>query len=184
MDSYAPSYLKQLYSPEQIRSEVQRLGKEMTPWARSVEASTGHQPLAVCVLRGALFFFCDILRAVDASIEPTVCRTWTYSSEKNQEQLSGVRVSVESVVAENRHILVIDDICDTGTTLAKLVTVFTDLGAKEVKTAVLIHRVMVNAKHTPDYAAFEYSGAEWLVGYGMEDENHYRNLQGVYVINK
>ena len=79
-------------------------------------------------------------------------------------------------------VVIVDDICDTGSTLARLVRVLNDLGAREVKTAVLIHRVMKDPKFTPDWAAFKYEGPEWFVGYGMDDRNHYRNLQNVYIM--
>ena len=180
-----PDRYEKLYSNEVIQREVKRLGSEISPWVQKVEEETGAIPLAVCILRGALFFYADLLRAIDHSIEPECVRAWAYSlTDNKKEDKTGVRVSVESVVAENRSILIVDDICDTGSTLARLVRVLNDLGAREVKTAVLIHRVVKNSKFTPDWAAFKYDGPEWFVGYGMDDRNHYRNLQDVYIMRR
>lgn len=167
------------YSVEDIQKSLKVLSSEISPWAEGVYQSTGQQVLAVCILRGAVLFFADLLRSIEVTIEPTFCRTWSYSSSNNEQQ-KGVRVSVEDVVAEGRSILMVDDICDTGSTLYKMQQVFKDLGAKEVKSCVLIHRLVSNAKFSPDWAAFRHKGDQWFVGYGMEDKNHYSNLSAVY----
>lgn len=178
-----PPKYKPLYSSSEIEQRLARLGPEIGIWVSEVTANTKQQVLAVCILRGGAFFFTDLLRQIPVSIEPTFCRTWSYSSKSN-EQASGVRVSVDEVVAEGRAILMVDDICDTGSTLAKLEKVFLDLGASAVKSVVLVHRIVSQPKFKPSWSAFEFDSADWLVGYGMEDCNYYSNLPGVYRILK
>ncbi|MCC6953018.1 MAG: hypothetical protein IT290_02755 [Deltaproteobacteria bacterium] len=178
-----PTNFKRAFTTDMIHSAVTRVGRQVTEWAIDAEQRTGEQVLAVCVLRGGAPFFVDLLRSVECSIEPAYCRTWAYSSDVNNQMVSGkVRVSVEEVVAGNRAIVIVDDICDTGATLGKLQRVFLDLGAAEVKSAVLIHRMVEKCAFRPDWSAFEYSGDEWFVGYGMEDRNRYSNLPEVYTI--
>jgi hypoxanthine phosphoribosyltransferase len=154
---------------------------EIGDWAKEVYQEKDQPLLAVCVLRGAVLFFSDLIRAIPLSVEPAFCRTWSYSSKENA-QMRGVRVSVESVEAAGRSILIVDDICDTGATLKKLHQVFTNLGAAEVRTAVMIHRLIDNAPYNPDWSGFRYEGSEWFVGYGMEDCNRLQNLSDVYTI--
>ena len=180
-----PANFKRAFTSEMIAASVARVGRQVTEWARDAEQRTGEQVLAVCVLRGGAPFFVDLIRAVETSVEPAYCRTWAYSSDVNSHMLSPtgkVRVSVEEVVAGNRAIVIVDDICDTGATLGKLQRVFLDLGAAEVKSAVLIHRLVESSTFRPDWTAFEYSGSEWFVGYGMEDRNRFSNLSEVYTI--
>lgn len=179
MTGTIPSHYRLAYNSELIAKRVEQLGKQITAWA----AEDPHdQILAICVLRGAAHFFSDLVRSISISIEPAFCRTWSYSSVVNEQHQSGVRVSVESVMAQGRRILVVDDICDTGATLLKLEKVFTDLGAKEIRSAVLIHRQVENSEFIPTWSGFEYQGTEWFVGYGMEDKNHFTNLSAVYTI--
>ena len=55
-------------------------------------------------------------------------------------------------------------------------------GAREVRSAVLIRRLINDPAYTPTWSAFDYGGEEWFVGYGMEDGERWRNLPGVYII--
>ncbi len=173
---------KCLYSRAEIQQQIERLAKEITPWVIQARRESGQQVLAVCILRGGIFFFSDLVRAISESIEPTFCRAWSYSSETNQNTASGVHVSIDQVAAAGRSILLVDDICDTGATLKKLESVLFELGAKEVKTAVLIKRLIENPHCSPQWSAFSYQGAEWFYGYGMEDKNHHANLPDIYVL--
>lgn len=170
-----------LYSQQDIAGRVLRLGEDISPWAAEVMAHTRKSVLAVCILRGAVFFFADLLRSVSSSLEPAFCRTSGYAIGANQLS-AGLRIAVEDVAAENRHILLVDDICDSGRTLQKLEKVFLDLGAKEVRSVVLVHRHLSGTAFVPNWYGFVYPGAEWLVGYGMDDRDLYRNLSSIYVI--
>ncbi len=177
-----PSHLTLQYSESQIENRLKALGDDINKWSLEVNKRKGEPILAVCVLRGAVFFFSDLLRNIPSSVEPAFCRTWSYSSKENL-QMKGVRVSVESIEAAGRSILIVDDILDTGATLKKLHQVFTELGAEEVKTAVLIHRIVKNSSYSPDWSAFKYEGDKWFVGYGMEDRNRLQNLKDVYTMS-
>lgn len=179
-----PADFKLAYSASKVTERVRLVGEEITPWVKAAEALTEQQVLCICVLRGGVLFFTDLIRAIPSSVEMTFCRTWSYSSANNERNTDRVRVSVDDVVAHGRAILLIDDICDTGSTLQKLRKVFLDLGAREVKTAVLIHRVLENSLFTPDYRGFDYKGDDWFVGYGMEDKNRFSNLSEIYIVPK
>lgn len=178
-----PSHFRLIYNSTVIAERAEELGRQIEPWVRDSSKRTGAQVLAVCVLRGAVFFFSDLLRQIESSVEPNFCRAWSYSSQTNERNAKGVGVSVEQIAASGRAILIVDDICDTGSTLAKLETVFCELGAAEVRSAVLIHRKVPGTQYRPSWSGFEYSGDEWFVGYGLDDRNRYRNLPSVYCVN-
>ena len=97
-------------------------------------------------------------------------------------QLPDVEITLDGLVVENRNILLVDDICDTGRTLKTLTANLTALGAREVKSAVLLRRETANAVFEPDWFGFHYSGEEYFVGYGLDDNNRAANLPDVYVI--
>ncbi len=177
-----PSHYRLEFSEEMIRGRVASLGSEISKWA--VEGDSLSQILCVCVLRGGVLFFSDLVKAVDTSVELAFCRTWSYTVENHKIEDGSIRVSVETVAAQGRRVLIIDDICDTGSTLKKLSNVFLELGATEVKSAVLVHRSVEGSVFTPDWSCFKYSGDEWFVGYGMEDGNKYCNLPAVYSIHE
>lgn len=182
MNEQVPPNYRLAYSPEVIASRVQQLGRQVGNWAAEAEGRCGDQVLSVCVMRGGMFFFADLVRAAGVSMEIASCRTWGYSSSSNEKNPGAVRVSMSDIVSKDRAILIVDDICDTGATLKKLQNVFLELGACEVKTAVLIHRQVENSQFTPDWSAFEYQGTEWFAGFGLDDRNRNANLAGVYTL--
>lgn len=176
-----PEDFRLVYSREQIAARVKELGTEISEWMHLTLDARREQVLAVCVLNGAAFFFADLLRQIDMSVEPTFCRAESFSTDANQSQGKGVRVAVESVHPQGRHVLLIDDICDTGLTLFKLHNVFLELGARSIRSAVLIHREVEASKYEPTWSAFTYRGSEWFAGYGFEDAaDRSRNLPDVY----
>ena len=178
-----PAQYTVTFDAEKIRRRVRELGEEIGPWAQEVLDETGEQVLGICILRGGVHFFSDLMRAIPCSVEPFFCRASSYHSTVNEQTSTGVRVSFEDIRARGRSILLVDDICDTGATITKLTNIFTELGAAEVKTAVLVHRA-VHAGAMPTWSGFSYSGPEWFVGYGMEDRNMYTNLPDVCTIQK
>ncbi len=170
------------YSADAIQERVQSLSGEVTDWIRRAEAHTGRPVAAVCVLRGAVFFFADLLRACPVSVEPFFCRTRAYSDDS--KQLERVEADVDGLDVRGRAMLLIDEICDTGATLQKLEEEFLARGAVEIEAVVAVQRVVEAPKYKPRWAAFVYQGHEWFVGFGMDNDNRYRNLPGMYRIMK
>jgi hypoxanthine phosphoribosyltransferase len=183
MSFLIPNHFSPLFSPLAIREAVNRLGGEISEWAREVWDESGKDVVAVPVLRGGIIFFGDLVREVGCSLEVAPGRSWGYEVGANGVQSEGVRLDVSAVPTEGRSVLLIDDVCDSGRTLEAMATLLRERGAREVRSAVLIRRLLPEPLHTPTWSAFEYSGAEWFVGYGMEDGERWRNLPGVYIIS-
>lgn len=177
-----PKQYQLLYSADEIRDAVSRLGAEVSKWVEAVEADSGEQVLAVGILRGGVIFYTDLVRALSTSVEFAFCNASSYSSSANKSMQRGVDVSLENVKAKGRSVLLIDDLCDSGVTLSAVHQEIQSMGAREIKSAVFIYKLIENPPYQPDWSAFRYKGDEWLVGYGMEDKNHNCNLPGAYII--
>lgn len=177
-----PNYFHKIYSHDSIQMRSRELGAQINEWAHEVWKGTQKDVLAIPVLRGGIFFFADLVRAVPSSMEIVPAQSWGYAVGINGEQESSVSVQVEQVPADGRAILLIDDICDSGRTLQALTAALKEKGAHEVRSAVLIHRMLDDQKFTPDWIGFAYEGPEWFVGYGMEDAERWRNLPDIYTI--
>jgi len=180
-DIKAPENFKLLYPSEEIAMVVRKLGSEITAWAKSVREEQGEDLIAIPVLRGGIFFFADLVRHTGCSVEMAPVQTWAYEQGQNNEQREQVKIRGE-VGATNRSVLLIDDVCDSGRTLKALTERMFEIGAKEVKSAVLIKRSIEQEIFEPDYIGFEYPGSEWFVGYGMEDRERWRNLPSIYTL--
>lgn len=176
-----PVHYEEVYSPRAIAERVAGLGREITPWAEAAVAQTGKELLLVPVLRGAIFFAADLARAMSCSVDLDPVRLIGYDTETNtaKDEL----IMTGELQVRGRAVLVVDDICDSGRSLTVLANRFQSQGAAAVKTVTLIWRKPV-ATHKPDYVGFAYEGSEWLVGYGLDDQNRFRNLPGIYQIKK
>lgn len=177
-----PSHYRQQYSSDDIRQRVQELGSSISDWARQVYQDSQQDVIGIPILRGGIFFFADLVRAVDVSIETSPVRTWGYQTETKSLH-DKMAVDLQGLQPQGRSILLVDDICDTGRTLEQLSKDLKEMGAKDVRSATLIRRD-IDDTFFPDYIGFTYSGDEWFVGYGMEDNDRFRNLDGIYVIEK
>jgi hypoxanthine phosphoribosyltransferase len=177
-----PPHLIPFAGADEVRRRVGVLGAEIGEWAREVTAGSGRQPLALCILRGGVFFFSDLLLACPVSVEPAFCRCRAYRQNHNGVAAEHVEIAMDAPAVEGRHVLVVDDICDSGRTLAAVAARIRELGALEVEAAVCVHRSRADGAYGPRWRAFEHDGPEWFAGYGMEDASHFMNYPGLYLL--
>jgi len=165
-----------LLTQEQIRARVRELGGSITRHYR------GRRPIFLGVMNGALFFLADLLRAVDLDDTEISCvGLASYAGTKSTGKLRGLDALGKSF--RGRHVLIVDDIFDTGRTLSALAARLKKLGAAEVKICVLLekrrrHEVAVK----PEWVGFKIAD-EFVVGYGLDYEGRYRGLRQVRVLD-
>lgn len=173
-----PLGYKTLYSRDQISKRTKELGLEIGVWAAEVVKRTRREVLTVPLLSGGIFFYADLVRELEVSVDLSPIRVKAYLSNETQQS---VQVAFDDIAVRGRTVLLIDDICDSGRTLRLVTQKMKDLGASEVKSAVLVKRDIPEA-FEPDWSGFRYLGEEWLVGYGMDDNDRNRNLPDIYII--
>src|SRR5258708_26303407 len=141
MDSsrIVPSYLEELYSREQIESRLVGLGATLDDWAKEALVQTGQSLLAVCVLRGGVFFFSDLLLHLKESVEPAFCRASSYSISLNGAPQSNIRIEPYGLVTAGRRGGGIGHICVDGPTLGKILHQFSQNGSLSCGARVLCH---------------------------------------------
>ena len=182
--SRIPAHFSLLFSEREIASRIKALGTEISSWREGVWKDSHTDVLAVPVLRGGIFFFADLVRQVSGSIEVAPIRTEAYESGSNGKQKNEVAIWADRLAVKGRVVLLVDDVCDSGRTLEALEKALLERGAREVRTAVLIRRLLETPTFVPCWVGFQYEGPEWFVGYGMDDNERWRNLPGVYVIKR
>jgi hypoxanthine phosphoribosyltransferase len=164
-----------LITEEQIRDRIRELGGQIT------RDYAGLNPLLIGVLKGACFFLSDLMRAVDTrlSIEFMAISSYGSSTRTSGE----VRIMKDlDVPIEGRHILVVEDIVDTGLTLSYLLANLKSRGAATVKLAALLDKFERRQKEvTIDYLGFKIPD-EFVVGYGLDFAERYRNLPYIGVL--
>ena len=167
---------KMLVSPEQMRRRVAEIGKEITADYQ------GKKLVMLGVLNGAFIFAADLCRSIDLDVEIDFIRVASYGD--STESSGSIRLLMEPRLdLTGKEILLVEDIVDTGTTMAWLLEHFHRSPANSVKICSLIdkserRRVPV----TVHYVGFELEHG-FLVGYGLDCAERYRNLTGIYSLN-
>lgn len=164
-----------LISEEQIQARIRELGAEIT------RDYGGLNPLLIGVLKGACLFLSDVLRAIDTRLSLEFMAISSYGSST---RTSGeVRIMKDlDVPIEGRHILVVEDIVDTGLTLSYLLANLKSRGAASVKLAALLDKHERRQKEVKiDYLGFPIPD-EFVVGYGLDFAERYRNLPFIAVL--
>jgi hypoxanthine phosphoribosyltransferase len=167
--------LEVLISEQRIQARIKELGAEIT------RDYAGRNPLLIGVLKGACFFLSDLLRAIDTrlSIEFMAISSYGSSTRTSGE----VRIMKDlDVPIEGRDILVVEDIVDTGLTLSYLLSNLESRGAASVKLVALLDKFERRQKEVKiDYLGFQIPD-EFVVGYGLDFAERYRNLPFIAVL--
>jgi hypoxanthine phosphoribosyltransferase len=164
-----------LYSAEQIARRVDEMG-------RQIGADYGDSfPLLVGVLRGAFVMLSDLSRAIPVHHEVDFLQAASYghgtTSSGEVRLLSDVRTKVRG-----RHVILVEGVVDSGLTLSFLIEQLKEREPASIKVATLLDKAPCRKIHVPlDYVGFKI-GNEFVIGYGMDVAERYRNLPfvGIY----
>ena len=140
----------------------------------------GRELTVVGVMKGAIFFLVDLLRRVDLPVRLEVIHAASYRGAQSTGEV--VCAGLAAGAVRGRHVLVVDDILDTGLTLRKVLDEIAARGPASLSTCVLLskpsrRRVPIE----PDYLGFEIGG-EFVVGYGLDFNGQYRHLPYIAIL--
>lgn len=170
----APERIEVFISEARIRDRVQQLGREIT---------RDHQGLPttlVGVLKGSFVFLADVARAVDLPVEIDFVGASSYEGTTTTGE---VRVTRDlSRPVEGRHLVLVEDILDTGLTLRRLLDHLQAHRPASLRVCCLLEKPSRARVRIPlDYRGF-LIGDEFVVGYGLDKDEQYRNLPFVGVV--
>jgi len=158
-----------LYTAEQIREKVKELGGQLS------RDYAGRNPIIVGVLKGAIMFISDLVRHMDIPLELDFMAISSYGASTKSSGVVKIVKDLDMSV-EGRHVLIVEDIIDSGLTLSYLIDVLERRNALSVSVVTLFDkpaRRTVDLK--PDYIGFTLPDA-FVVGYGLDYAEKYRNL--------
>src|SRR3954452_23212820 len=163
---------------------AERIQQRVDEVARDIMRDYAGQPLTIVgVLTGSLMFLADLMRRLDLPLRIALIQA---SSYRGNATTPG-KLHVQSDLLPDlrgRHILVLDDILDTGQTLAYLVRHMKALEPASLKVAVLLRKKGRQEEPLePDYCGFEIPDA-FVVGYGLDYNDEYRNLPYIGVLKQ
>lgn len=164
--------LKEVFSAQEIQERVKNLGKEISQIYKD-------EPLVlICVLKGAFLFFSDLVRSIDCPHEIDFVRLASYGSSDTSSHSIAFTKDIE-INVEDKHVLIVEDIVDTGLTMEFLLKQLSVRKAKSVKIATLLSKKARREKAIPiDFVGF-YIQDGFLVGYGLDYAEKYRYLPNI-----
>lgn len=170
---------KIVISEEEIAQRV----KGAAAWLDAKFANTDTPPLVISVLKGSVFFFCDVVRAMRT---PVQIDFMTVSSYGNGTQSTGMPKIVMDLAASvtGRDVVLIEDIVDSGRTLVRMRDLIVGRGAKSFTIVTLFDKP--SRRELPveaDYSCLEI-GDEFIVGYGLDYAQQYRNLPYIGILKR
>jgi hypoxanthine phosphoribosyltransferase len=161
---------------------AERIQQRVAEVARQIGADFSGRPVTIVgVLTGCLIFLADLIRHLDLALRVDLIQASSYRGAVTTPGELRIQPELVPDVA-GRHVLLLDDILDTGRTLGYLVKHLEGLGAASVKVAVLLRKQgRQQVPLEPDYCGFEIPD-EFVVGYGLDFNDEYRHLPYLAVL--
>jgi hypoxanthine phosphoribosyltransferase len=164
-----------LVSADELRHRIAELGATIT------RDYANHDPLLVGVLKGAVMFMVDLAREIDLPLEVDFMAVSSYGTSTQSTGVVRILKDLDQAI-DGRHVLVVEDIVDTGLTLRYIVDNLRDRSPASVRICALLRKQKARETAPPiDYVGFEIPD-EFVVGYGLDYAEQYRNLPFIGVL--
>ncbi len=167
--------LKTLVSSEDLASEIKKLAGKINTYYET-RYGLNEELTLVCVLKGAVMFFTELSKHLKMPVSMEFVSLSSYGAgEKSSGKVSALNLSLPPL--ENKNVLVVEDIMDTGLTLKFLLDfIKTKCKAKDVKLAVMCDKKCARKYDiSPDFYAIDVDD-KFIVGFGLDYNELYRNL--------
>lgn len=163
-----PFTIKPYITEKQLEEKIKEIGERLTHQLK------GQKVVAVCVLKGSFMFYSDLIRQIDLDL---TCEFFGVSSYQGTSSSGEVKVTLDLAhPIENQHVILVEDIVDTGITMNYLKNALLSRKPASLTTVALLSKP--EALKVPcqlDYVGFRISN-EFVVGYGLDYDGYYRNL--------
>ena len=167
-----------LISKSQIAERVAEMGAQISA------DYAGSELIALCVLKGAMFFCSDLMRAINFDVKLDFIQVSSYGDQKTS---SGVVTILKEPQLDmrDRHVLIIEDIIDSGLSMKEVFRyVKLDRGARNVKSATFLDKPAARkVDFQADYVGFSID-PKFVIGYGLDYAEKYRNIPEIQVLSE
>ena len=166
---------KVLISEEEAAKRIKELGEQIS------RDYAGQEIVVICVLKGASIFFADLCRAISVHMKMDFMAISSYGDAQKTSGIVKITKDADTSIT-GKHVLVVEDIMDSGYTLKYLCKILNDRQPASVKVACLLDKPSRREVDiTPDYCCFTVPN-EFVVGFGLDYKGLYRNLPYIGVL--
>lgn len=169
--------IRKLFDLNEIAKKVKSLGEKIS------KDYHGEEIIVICLLRGGFVFTADLVREIQI---PVIVDFMTTSSYDDGEMSSGIVEIINDIRADvkGKHILIVDDIMDSGNTMKKVVEFIEKKEPKSIKVCVMLDKPSRRESDiTPDYVGFTIPDV-FIVGYGLNYGDYYRNIPYIFTFDE
>ena len=169
-------HVKVLLSEKEVDDRIQAIGEQIS------RDYAGKQVHLICVLKGGSFFLCELAKRITVPVSLDFMSVSSYGSETKSSGVVKIIKDLDEPI-KGKDVLVIEDIVDSGRTLSYLMEMLKDRGPASLKLCTLLEKPDRRVIDVPvDYTGFEIPD-EFVVGYGLDYDQRYRNLPYIGVIS-
>lgn len=164
-----------LLSEEEVDKRIQEIGEQIS------KDYAGEEVHLVCVLRGGVFFLCELAKRITVPVSLDFMSVSSYGQDTKSSGVVKIVKDLDDALVD-KHVIVVEDIVDSGRTLSYLLDMLKDRGPKSMKLCTLLDkpdRRVVDVK--VDYTGFQIPD-EFVVGYGLDYAQKYRNLPYIGIV--
>ena len=166
-----------LLSANEIANRVRELGEQIT------RDYAERNLVLVCVLKGSFVFAADLARTIDLPLRVDFLGVRSYGAGTETSGVVQITQDLSQPIA-GEHVLLVEDIIDTGLTIAHLMDLFRTRGPSSVRVCALLHKPVRARVEVPiDYLGFTVED-RFVVGYGLDCAERYRNLPYIGVLEE
>jgi hypoxanthine phosphoribosyltransferase len=166
---------RELISEQELQNKIKELAKQIS---LDYEIKC---PIIIGVLNGAFIFMADFIRELTIDCEVDFVKISSYGSEKRSSGLIKLLKDFDCHV-DGRHVIVVEDIADSGRSIKFLERMFSDSKPASVKfVSLLLKEGGAVVDFNIDYVGFKIPN-EFVVGYGLDYDQKYRNLSSIYIL--
>ena len=172
-----------LISQDKIAARVRELARDLIADHTPPKMLGEPEVTIVPILTGAMIFCCDLIRRIPFAMKIGLMTVSSYPGSSLRTQGSQI-IGQQLGDVRGRHVVLCDDILDSGGTIRLVVPIIRELGAASVKVCVLLRKDRPEARDVhADYVGFEIPD-EFVVGYGLDYNNYYRNLPDIVTLKQ
>ena len=164
-----------LLTEEEVNAKIQELGDQIS------KDYAGKQVHLVCVLKGGVFFLCELAKRITVPVTLDFMSVSSYGSDTKSSGVVKIVKDLDESL-QGKDVLVVEDIVDSGRTLSYLMDMLRDRKPNSLKLCTLLDKPDRRVIEVPvDYTAFQIPD-EFVVGYGLDYDQRYRNLPFIGVV--
>lgn len=170
-------HIEVLYSEEKINGRVKEIAQTL------YEKYGDEEVVFICTLKGAVFFACDLLKNYKGDARMEFLRVSSYKGTVSTGKIE-LNLSISKENIQNKNVIIIEDIVDTGNTLLFLNNYIAEMNPKTLEICTLLDKKVKRVVDIePTYAGFVIDDL-FVIGYGLDYDQKYRNLPYIGVLKK